>query len=763
MKIKSIKKIKNIGLLNEIGYTNSDLFLYHNKNDNQDKCYSKCLIKGNNGTGKTTFSNLLYSIEKNDSDILNRLKRIGSTEDINIEIELENGIIVRYDNNKKQWINAENVIIRVFNEDYIKENINLEEFNKTNKIDGKYETQEVKISIEKNNFENSKKALEESKKQQKNIIKELEIEEDNFNKKIIAEYDTYCKIDIDFDNLKTMLNLEEKEKMEDDLNNKLKLFRTYKSAENFKMFTTIDIAEIDENIKSRMIELLKYTEDFTKISFINEILKESEEKRTWIDVGLTYIEKDNLCPFCKNSLNNNTIVEKYRTYKYSKIKENEIALNKCKNYFKQFIENKKIINELNIKIHPYINMLQGKEINLDNNELENIVNNSISIIDRKLNDMQNTINAENLNKLDSYIKDLNTEIENLNKINIQANEINKKMANAKKQLTELRKDIKDLKIKEFVNNNLEKVNALLNLKNNQTNLIKQFREADRLYKKRLSDSDIVTKEINNWLKFFGLDKYVIDEKFNLNYADTIINNKTFILSTGELSIITFSYFLTTLTTGLTEEEKERLIIIIDDPVNSIDYNKIYSFATAIKNIQGKIKPNNPPQLFILTHNILLYNILVQSNFWKNKNAGIFELYKEGNSLSIKKNTHAKDTIFIEYLKKIINIAQNESDNVEIENVVIYNCIRTVIENFKFLLNPEYSETGDDETIKEFFELTDEEYMKLDYIINHNSHNEPELTYEPWFDEELLKNCCIVICNMIKKKYKKLYEYCIKNN
>ena len=213
----------------------------------------------------------------------------------------------------------------------------------------------------------------------------------------------------------------------------------------------------------------------------------------------------------------------------------------------------------------------------------------------------------------------------------------------------------------------------------------------------------------------------------------------------------------------TEEEKERLIIIIDDPVNSIDYNKIYSFATAIKNIQGKIKPNNPPQLFILTHNILLYNILVQSNFWKNKNAGIFELYKEGNSLSIKKNTHAKDTIFIEYLKKIINIAQNESDNVEIEKVVIYNCIRTVIENFKYLLNPEYSETGDDETIKEFFELTDEEYMKLDYIINHNSHNEPELTYEPWFDEELLKNCCIVICNMIKKKYKKLYEYCIKNN
>ena len=212
---------------------------------------------------------------------------------------------------------------------------------------------------------------------------------------------------------------------------------------------------------------------------------------------------------------------------------------------------------------------------------------------------------------------------------------------------------------------------------------------------------------------------------------------------------------------MTDDEKDRLIIVIDDPVNSIDYSKIYSFATAIKNIQTRIRKNNPPQLFVLTHNILLYNILVQSNFWKNKNAGIFELYKDNNSLCIKKDIHNKDTIFINYLKKIINIAQSGSNYIEVENVVIYNCIRTVLENFRYLLNPEYSETGDDETIKEFFELTEEEYLKLDYIINHNSHNEPELSCEPWFDEELLKNCCIVISDMVKKKYSKLYDYCIK--
>ena len=758
MKIKSIKKMKNIGLLNETAYTNCDLFLYHNKNDNQYKCYSKSLIKGNNGTGKTTFSNILYSIEKNDCDILERLKRIDSIDNINIEIELENGNIIRYDTIKKQWINAEDIIVRVFNEDYIKDNINFEEFDKTNKINGKYETQELKLSIEKNNFENSKNALEENKKQQKAIKQELEKEKNDFNTRISTEYDAYCKIDINFDKLDNISKLEENEK---DFDNKLQIFKNYKSAENFKMFFTPNITEIDEKIKTRTIELLEYTEDSTKVSFMNEILKESEQKRVWIDTGLTYVEEDNLCPFCKKSLDGNTIIEKYKTYKDSKIKENELALNKCKDYFKQFIENKNTINELNIKINPYISMLKETEISLENNELEDRVNSIIEIIDKKLNDMQNAIDTEELKKLDSYLTDLNIEIEELKKINQQATGINKKMSSAKKQLTELRKEIKDLKVTQFISSNLEKVNNLLNLKKSETLLFQQFKEADKLYKKKLLDSDVVTKEINDWLKFFGLDKYVIDNKFNLNYANTVINNRTFILSTGELSIITFAYFLTTLVTGLTDDEKDKLVIVIDDPVNSIDYNKIYSFATAIKNIQSKISKNNPPQLFVLTHNILLYNILVQSNFWKNKNAGIFELYKDNNSLSIKKDIHTKDTIFINYLKKIINVARSESNDVEIENVVIYNCIRTVLENFKYLLNPEYSETGDDETIKDFFELTDEEYSKLDYIINHNSHNEPELSCEPWFDEELLKNCCVVISDMVKKKYSKLYDYCTK--
>lgn len=432
MKIKSIKKMKNIGLLNELAYTNANLFIYYDKKDNQNKCYSKNLIKGNNGTGKTTLANLLYSIEKNDINILNKLKKIDENETIDVEIELEDGTIVKYDNSSKQWINTDKLIIQVFNEDYIKDNMNFDEFNKTNKINGKYETPEVKISVEKNNYEKSKKALEANKKEQDVLKEELKKLKDSTNSCIVREFDTYCKIDINLDNLSNVQNEQvEKRQLQSEINDKLKVFKNYKSAENFILFPVVNISKLDDNVKNRMIELLKYTEDLTKISFINEILKESKEKRIWIDTGLTYIQRDNLCPFCHKTLDNNIIIEKYQTYKNSKIKENEVALNKCKTYFRQFIENKKFINELSIKLQPYISMLVKKEINFDDNKLENIVDDIVAIIDKKLNNMQNAIDEEELSKLDNYIKDLKVEIGNLYKINEQATEINMKMSKAK--------------------------------------------------------------------------------------------------------------------------------------------------------------------------------------------------------------------------------------------------------------------------------------------------------------------------------------------
>ena len=67
--------------------------------------------------------------KKKSNEIIDKIKKFDNDENLQIEIELDNGTILKYDNMQKKWINAENVNIRVFNEDYIKENLNLEEFN----------------------------------------------------------------------------------------------------------------------------------------------------------------------------------------------------------------------------------------------------------------------------------------------------------------------------------------------------------------------------------------------------------------------------------------------------------------------------------------------------------------------------------------------------------------------------------------------------------------------------------------------------------
>lgn len=92
---------------------------------------SKVLIRWDNGTGKSTLSNVFRSIEEQEksNEIIDKIKKFDNDENLQIEIELDNGTILKYDNMQKKWINAENVNIRVFNEDYIKENLNLEEFN----------------------------------------------------------------------------------------------------------------------------------------------------------------------------------------------------------------------------------------------------------------------------------------------------------------------------------------------------------------------------------------------------------------------------------------------------------------------------------------------------------------------------------------------------------------------------------------------------------------------------------------------------------
>lgn len=753
MKIKGINELANIGILDNDAYVNNFKLNYMDKD--KEKYASKILIKGNNGTGKSTFSNLFRSVEKNDvtNSIMESLKTLNSSGDINVEIELEDKTKLKYSTTNKKWENADHACFKVFNQDYIEENINFNNFSE-NKIDGKIESTDISITVEKKEYEKCKKDLEELKSKKEKAAKDFSAKVVAINKEIKKETDHNCIV------LETIENYNIKENssnnFENDIIQNIKVFKEFKNADDFK-----SIEKINFNTKIEIEDLkglLEYEEDRSKIEFMDEMLKLSSAKKDWIDKGLIFIEEEHLeeCPFCKSDIKNNNLIKNYMTYIKSSAKQVE---NKLKGYILELKEIEKTGNCINNKmilLDKYSYLLSNKTAFNDKSDFEKACNEIIKILERKVNNIY--IKSDEFKSIQEKWVTIKNILEKAKIIDECIETINNKMIRATTELTSVRKKIKEsLKEKVEIENkeNIKEYKKLINDINEKS---KEVELKLQKYNNKLAESDKTIKEINKWFEFYGLSKYCIDKDFNLMYKNINLKDKKFILSTGEISAIAFSYFVSSLITGLSAEEKIKLIIIIDDPVDSVDYNRIYSFTTTIKIIQGEISANPESQLIVLTHNMLLYNILIQTSFMRSQNAKSFNLYLENGDGKILEKKNHKDTLFVNQLAEIINVAKS-NDELEIERAYIYNDIRSVIENLGYLIDPAYSDNSSYDKLKKFFNIPDLDFEKLQYIVNNNSHNEPMLNIEKWFDSQLLKECCTIISNIMKDKFEDLYKYC----
>lgn len=137
-------------------------------------------------------------------------------------------------------------------------------------------------------------------------------------------------------------------------------------------------------------------------------------------------------------------------------------------------------------------------------------------------------------------------------------------------------------------------------------------------KSQLDESVKGAGAVNDYLKiFFGKDDVQIsstpDKKFKLLRGTDVAKN----LSEGEKTAISFAYF-----TAKIEEQNNKLadtIIYIDDPISSLDSNHLFNIYSFIKNTfyEFKIDPATSKgvhtakckQLFISTHNFDFHNLL----------------------------------------------------------------------------------------------------------------------------------------------------------
>jgi len=358
----------------------------------------------------------------------------------------------------------------------------------------------------------------------------------------------------------------------------------------------------------------------------------------WVNQGRAYMQTDDICPFCQQA----TMTEDFKK--------------QLEDYFDEsFTASIKNISELNDEY---------------NRLAYNIINELTQI---ETNEKNNNGTKLDIDKFSAYLKALLSQI-NENKV-LLADKIKEPSRSIK--LTSTKEQFDSIKILVgSANEEIKKHNDIVtNYKSERSSLIqaiwKYVVEGSKVdienhtkkisgiatgiltLKKELGDkrksyaglnSEIqeLTKnvtsiqptidEINKTLQYYGFDNFEIvpsssnESHYQIKREDGALAEST--LSEGEVTFVTFLYFLQ-LAKGSTDKKTiaEERILVIDDPISSLDSNVLFVVSTLIKGIIKDIKNDigNIKQLFILTHNVYFHKevsfidgrtkVHGQTNYW----------------------------------------------------------------------------------------------------------------------------------------------------
>ena len=589
--VKTIKKIKNTGILYNLNNRNLT---------SPDLDFKKInLIFGWNGTGKTTLSRVFRSFELGE-----KTETLERYENCEFQIELDSGILL----DQKDF--SKNRNIRVFNKDFISENI-FQDKDNPDKIKAIYYLGSEKIELTK-----ERKQREEKK----GLISKLDIqlkskkeEQEKFEKdsaKIIKNnllgiknFQHYFKNNFieSFKNLKEILSnkkktLEDFKLTQDEFQLKL---RTVKNSEILIGWLD-DLAESaakidDDYLNNLNNELLR---KIVSIQRTIEKLKNDPDLSKWIQEGLSIHQQRDLfkCEFCLQDLPSNRIenLEEHFNKDYISLINNvgekikEISSFKIKDISKVPNDDvKKLAIDLNEEFDYLIKKLKNKEGNIlkdqsfDKNTISEL-SQKFSNIKKSTDDLSSSIASEAVLLEKSSIADFyekyNSILKEKEKIEVQ------------KQLLEEELEVLEVKIKEGENSIL--------------------------------DFNLPAEQINNDIEsFLGHSELQFesntDEFDEVYYLIKRNGEPAFNLSEGEKTAISLIYFLKKLEEdGFSPSDG---IVFIDDPISSMDSQFLYSsYSYIISSIEkGNSNDLKIGQFILSTHNFDFLN-LFKKKYWQIK-------------------------------------------------------------------------------------------------------------------------------------------------
>ena len=426
----------------------------------------------------------------------------------------------------------------------------------------------------------------------------------------------------------------------------------------------------------------------------------------WVNQGRDYLQEDETCPFCQEK----TITGDFK--------------NQLENFFDEtYLSDIKSIKELkqeyNTLTQNLIHELNSLEINQKDFKNSKLNNDRFSAFLKTLTS-QKTTNTEFLNNkskepsrsielislkeqldlISGLIDDANSEIKAHNNIVIN---FNTEKSNLIKAIWKLIIEEYKTDITKFNTDKNGLVSGITILKTQIDNKVIEFNQLDAEIKnlsKNVTSIQPTINEINRLLKSYGFSNFEIvptkEEGFyQIQREDGTIAETT--LSEGEITFITFLYYLQLAKGGVSEETvNDERILVIDDPISSLDSNVLFVVSTLIKEIIKEIKSGtgNIKQLILLTHNVYFHKeVSFIDGRTKKCNKTNFWILRKSDKVTTLQSFLMENPIQSSY-ELLWQELKNES---LISSLTIQNVMRRIIENYFKLLG----KYGDDDLIKKF--------------------------------------------------------------
>lgn len=439
--------------------------------------------------------------------------------------------------------------------------------------------------------------------------------------------------------------------------------------------------ELNDKERSEILSTKIIGKEDVDISRLVQKLDNSD----WVKEGVEYLSiTENTCPFCQQGVSPDLKTEIESFFDESYDQQKKMLTDFIADY-KAYVED--LIGQVESLLARELEILDYSVLKDKLDLLKGQYKNNLGTLETKKRSLSLVVT---INSLEDVLSEISTVISNHKS---QVEENNRTVSNIKSAkstlksevwrfiVEELKDDVKEYSsLKGQIDQALNGISsAIKTTQREKTQLEKEVAEKES----EITSVKPTVNEINKILSLFGFTNFSLSEAEKKGFYKVIREDGSEVhetLSEGESTFLTFLYFYhlqrgSTSDTGIGKDK----VIIIDDPISSLDSNVIFIVSNLTKELIRDVrnKRNGLKQIFVLSHNVYFFKEVTfkgnGNNKWKEE--AFWIIRKLDNSSRIQE--HNQNPI-----KTTYELLWRELDDVSnINTATIFNTLRRILEYY----------------------------------------------------------------------------------